>query len=90
VPLEEALAIARQIADSLEAAHEKRIVHRYIKPANIKIRPDGSVKVLDFGLAKAASEQVELTADSPTMLSHMSQAKATVNRANLPGALRMG
>src|SRR6201988_1949936 len=52
VPLEEALGIARQIADALEAAHEKGITHRDLKPGNVKIKPDGTVKVLDFGLAK--------------------------------------
>ena len=67
VSLEEALGIARQIASALEAAHEKGIVHRDLKPANIKIRPDGSVKVLDFGLAKAGEAQ-DVTADSPTMI----------------------
>src|SRR6516162_524122 len=54
IPLEEGLAIARQIGDALEAAHEKGIVHRDLKPANVKIKPDGVVKVLDFGLAKIA------------------------------------
>src|SRR5260370_2537088 len=61
VPLDEALALARQITDALEAAHEKGIVHRDLKPGNVKIRPDGSVKVLDFGLAKAEFGEGKVT-----------------------------
>ena len=56
IPLEEALPVARQIAEALEYAHERGIVHRDLKPANVKIKPDGTVKVLDFGLAKALDE----------------------------------
>src|SRR5262249_10349882 len=53
IPIDEALAIAKQVAEALEAAHDQGIIHRDLKPANIKVRPDGTVTVLDFGLAKA-------------------------------------
>jgi serine/threonine protein kinase len=53
IALDEALSIARQTASALEAAHEAGVVHRDLKPANVEVRPDGAVKVLDFGLAKA-------------------------------------
>jgi Tol biopolymer transport system component len=56
MPLDDVLSVARQIAEALEAAHEQGIVHRDLKPANIKVRPDGTVKVLDFGLAKAVEK----------------------------------
>jgi eukaryotic-like serine/threonine-protein kinase len=70
IPVDEALPIAGQIADALETAHEQGIIHRDLKPANIKVRPDGTVKVLDFGLAKALEPAGNARADptnSPTI-----------------------
>ena len=77
IPLDEALKIARQIAEALEAAHEHGIVHRVLKPANVKVREDGVVKVLDFGLAKAMDRAVSSVANAtmlPTISMHATQA----------------
>src|ERR1700759_3873589 len=70
--LEDALPILRQITEALEYAHERGIIHRDLKPANIKIKTDGTAKVLDFGLAKALSEDIQTTdlTNSPTLTSH--------------------
>ena len=81
IPVDEALPIARQIAEALEAAHEHGIIHRDLKPANIKVRPDGTVKVLDFGLAKAMDQGSGIgdqgsggAANSPTLSIHATEA----------------
>src|SRR5262249_7249980 len=69
IPVDEALPIAKQIAEALEAAHEQGIIHRDLKPANIKMRNDGTVKVLDFGLAKLAEANASSLLSRPNALS---------------------
>jgi serine/threonine protein kinase len=89
LPIDEAIAIARQIADGLEAAHERGIVHRDLKPANVKVRPDGTAKVLDFGLATADNADVARSFSSASA-SAIGQGAANSPTFTSPAHFRQG
>jgi serine/threonine protein kinase len=82
LPIDEAMEIARQIAEALREAHDKGVVHRDLKPANIKIKPDGTVKVLDFGLAKIGGGPVVPSENSPTLSMAATQAGVILGTAS--------
>ena len=83
MPVEEALEVCRQIAEGVEAAHEKGVIHRDLKPANVKVTPEGQVKILDFGLAKAFEAEVPVTdiSQSPTLTEEMTRAGVILGTA---------